>query len=178
MEIKHLELFDLKERPEHLLTLSQWHHHQWSALNPGFSLEDRIAKMQQHLEPQVLPTTLVLEADGRLVGSAALIESDMDTHPEWTPWLASVFVAPPFRQRGFGVRLVEAIIAYAAQKGYESLYLFTEDRASFYEKLGWRLQALEEYRGIQVTIMSLDLSQRLISRSVSKESAAANSENG
>lgn len=30
------------------------------------------------------------------MGSAAIINNDMDTRPELTPWLASVFVAPAY----------------------------------------------------------------------------------
>jgi N-acetylglutamate synthase-like GNAT family acetyltransferase len=157
MEIQSLNLYNLIERPEHLLTLAQWHHHQWSFINPGLTLEDRIGRMRDHLEPQPVPTTLVLEADGHLIGSAALIESDMDTHPEWTPWLASVYVAPPYRQLGFGSRLIEAIVDFANQQGLQNLYLFTPDKMNYYQKRGWSICQEEIYRKVPVTVMTIDL---------------------
>ena len=44
-----------------------------------------------------------------LLGSAMLIAHDMDTRPQWTPWLAGMVVAPEFRGRGIGAALVERV---------------------------------------------------------------------
>jgi hypothetical protein len=35
----------------------------------------------------------------------------------------------------------------------ETLYLFTPDRESFYQNLGWQVLSKEEYRGAWVTVM-------------------------
>ena len=47
----------------------------------------------------------------------------------------------------------------AKQAGIETLYLFTPDRVSFYEKLGWQILKEEVYRGHLVTMMSARLLQ-------------------
>lgn len=91
------------------------------------------------------------------MGSAAITANDMETRPELTPWLASVFVAPEFRNRGVGSRLVMHVMQQAKDAGVDTLYLFTPDRVSFYEKLGWRTFNEEFYRGHLVTIMSIRL---------------------
>ena len=37
----------------------------------------------------------VATCEQTVIGTASLIECDMETHPEWSPWLASVYVAAP-----------------------------------------------------------------------------------
>ena len=38
-------IVDLRERQHYLTTLAQWHHQEWAYLNPGRTLEQRIADM-------------------------------------------------------------------------------------------------------------------------------------
>jgi len=82
----------------------------------------------------------------------------MDTRSEFTPWLVSDFVAPTYRNRGVGSSLVRHVMQQASDAGIEKLYLFTPDRASFYEKLGWQILNVELYRGHGVTVMFAKLS--------------------
>lgn len=85
-----MDIIDLAAEPEHLPTLAAWHQRQWADLNPGSDLSERIARMQAYLGADLVPSTFVGKWRGRLAGSAAIIESDMDTRPELSPWLASV----------------------------------------------------------------------------------------
>jgi predicted N-acetyltransferase YhbS len=84
----------------------------------------------------------------------------MDTHPEWMPWLASVYVAPEFRHQGVGSRLVNSVSEAARKAGMEALYLFTPDRVAFYQRLGWQVLHGEAYRGRWVTVMRIQLSDK------------------
>ena len=88
-----------------------------------------------------------------LIGTASLIEHDVPTRAELTPWLASVYVDPRFRKRGIGSALVRAVLQEARNLGLEKLYLITPDQVPFYRRQGW--QEMEEivYRGEAVTIM-------------------------
>jgi len=153
-ENKNSRILDLREVPDFLPTLAQWHQHEWSYLNPGEDLRGRIARMQQYLGAGFVPSTYV--AIGRqLLGSAAIVAHDMELHQEWTPWLASVFVAPAFRRQGIAQALIAHVISEAARHGFDRIYLFTPNHADYYGRLGWeRMEALE-YRGADVTIMSI-----------------------
>ena len=71
-----------------------------------------------------------------MVGSASLIAQDMDTRPELSPWLASVYVAAEHRRQGIGSALVRRVAQEAAALGVETLYLFTPDQEHFYARLG------------------------------------------
>ncbi len=149
-------IVDLKDAPRYLPTLAAWHHSEWAELNPGFSLEQRLDMMQAYLSDYPVPSTYVA-VDTEPMGSAAIIANDMDSHLEWTPWLASVFVAPAYRNRGIGRRLVSYAMDQAKQSGITELYLFTPDRQDFYRRLGWEVLATEHYRGHRVTVMHADL---------------------
>jgi N-acetylglutamate synthase-like GNAT family acetyltransferase len=125
-------------------------------LNPGQTLGQRIESMQAYLSEELIPSTLIARGT-QLMGSAAIVQNDMDTHPEWMPWLASVYVAPEFRHQGVGSRLVNSVIEAARKAGIEALYLFTPDRVAFYQGLGWQVLHEEAYRGHWVTVMRLQL---------------------
>lgn len=107
-------------------------------------------------DDDLIPSTFIAK-ENNLMGSASIIEQDMDTRPELTPWLASVFVAPEYRNNGVGSSLVKHIMQTAKQAGIEKLYLFTPDRETFYEKLGWQVLSREIYRGHSVTVMYIKL---------------------
>lgn len=143
--------------PERLVQLAEWHHNEWGYLNPGKSVQERIEKMRVHLQDDAVPATYVALSGDTLLGSAALVHSDMDSNPQLGPWLASVFVAPAFRRQGVGAALVEHVVAQAKDSGISVLYLFTPNQAQFYQGLGWQIFSCEIYRGTQVTVMEYNL---------------------
>jgi predicted N-acetyltransferase YhbS len=148
----------LADCPQHIPVLAAWHNAQWSYLDVGVSVAQRAAALRKHGRG-IVPMTLVALSGDTLLGSASLIQHDMDTRMDLWPWLASVYVDPPYREQGIGSALVQAIVDQATLQGFPALYLFTPDRAAFYERLGW--QALERtvYRGYAQTVMSIALRQ-------------------
>ncbi len=151
-----IEIVNLKDEPQHLSTLAQWHQDEWSFFNPGENLEERILRMQPYLNSDFIPSTFIAK-DKCLLGSAAIISQDMETRPQLTPWLASVFVSPEHRKHGLGRRLVLHVMAQAKREGINTLYLFTPDKQDFYTRLGWTQKYIEQYRGHEVTIMQARL---------------------
>lgn len=109
--------------------------------------------MGRYLSEDPIPTTFVCIHNNQPVGSAAILEQDMDTHPEFSPWLASVYVKPEFRNQGIGSALVRHVMEFAKQIGCPNLYLFTENQVRFYSRLGWVSIYEEVYRNADVTIM-------------------------
>ena len=151
---------DLANRAELIPTLARWHLAQWAYLNPGDALERRITRLQNHCGDEAIPTTFVACAGATPLGSASLVAHDMDTHPELSPWLASMYVAPEFRRQGIGSALVRRVGEEARKLGHQNCYLFTPDRDAFYAQLGWRIHSREAYRGEIEIVMELDLSSR------------------
>ncbi len=149
-------ILNLKDKPEHLLPLAQWHHAEWSYLNPLRSFDQRVQEMQEDLEGKVIPTTFVAEDAGELLGSACILADDMSSHPELTPWLASVYVNEVHRGKGIGSTLVKRVMQHAQENGVKRLYLYTPDQEQMYARLGWQLYSREPYNGTPVTIMAID----------------------
>jgi N-acetylglutamate synthase-like GNAT family acetyltransferase len=151
-----MEILDLKDEPEHLPVLAEWHHKEWSDFNPDETIEQRIERMHAYLNESFIPSTFIAK-DGELLASASIVAHDMETKPDLSPWLASVFVAPEQRGKGLGKRLVLHVMNEAKNRGIDTLYLFTPDKVPFYQKLGWKIVTQEQYRGHEVTIMTINL---------------------
>ena len=149
-------ILNLKDKPEHLLPLAQWHHAEWSYLNTLRSFDQRIKDMQEDLQGKAIPTTFVAEDAGELLGSACILAEDMSSHPELTPWLASVYVNEIHRGKGIGSTLVKRVMEHAQENGVKRLYLYTPDQEQMYARLGWQLFSREPYNGTPVTIMAID----------------------
>ena len=153
---KTLKILNLKDEPEHLATLADWHQREWSCLNPGEDITMRIERMQSFLNNEFIPSTYIAKQD-ELLGSAAIVSNDKDTRPQLSPWLASVFVAENHRAMGIGSKLILHVMAQAKREGIKTLYLFTPDNENFYKKLGWKNLADERYHGQQVSVMFIHL---------------------
>lgn len=150
-----MKIIDLRDAPQHLDTLAQWFFDEWGYLHPGQTLAEYRLGMNGYLSAAPIPKLLIALEDDAVVGSAALIAADMETHPELTPWLANVYVREDCRGRGLGRTLVRAIMAYARNTDALPLYLFTPDQSAFYERLGWSLMSEENYQDVRVSIMQL-----------------------
>ncbi len=154
-EIVLEKILDMGNIPEALPLLAKWHHDQWGFLNPGKTLEKRMKNMQDHLAGEKIPKTFVAVKDEEILGSAAIVVSDMDDRPDLTPWLASVFVDKDKRRQGTGAKLVNKVVKYAEGIGVETLYLFTPDKEKFYTSLGWETIEERVYHDCNVTIMKI-----------------------
>ena len=81
----------LSEHPELAPTLAAWHHAEWACLLPGWTLPSALADLQTHIGRRQIPTTFVALAAGQPVGSASLLERDLDGWEPLRPgWRASL----------------------------------------------------------------------------------------
>ncbi len=144
----------LADRPEFIPQLADWHFREWAYLRPGDSVANRVRLLHERSGRTELPITFVASSSTELLGSAMLIHHEMDTRPQYTPWLAGVFVAPAHRGCGIGRALAEQVVHEAAARGYSTVYLFTPTAAPFFSHLGWSIVEHTRYRDTDVTIMS------------------------
>jgi len=144
----------LADHPELIAELAQLHFAEWSYLNPGETIEDKKQYLKNNCGRGGVPSFIVALEDMELIGSASLIEQDMDNRADLTPWLADVFVKPEYRRRGIATSLIERIEDEARSAGITRLYLYTPDAADLYRRLGWNVFENCEYKGTDVTIMA------------------------
>ena len=146
----------LADHLDALPTLVDWEVTTWGHLAPSRTPDDVRASFMRRSTRGAIPSTRLALDGATPVGMASLVQQDLTTRPELTPWLASVFVAPHARQRGIGGQLVRAVVADAKALGVPRLYLITPDRMAFYRRLGWTEQEVVEYRAESVTIMWIE----------------------
>ena len=144
----------LSDHPEALPTLAQWQHAEWGNLRPGDTLEKRTARLWGYSNRDWIPLTVVALDGTDVLGSASLIEHDMETRMELTPWLAGVFVGEQYRRRGIGAQLVRRIMTEAERLKEPLLYLYTVHSENFYAALGWKLMERTSYRENDIVIMT------------------------
>jgi ribosomal-protein-alanine N-acetyltransferase len=84
----------------------------------------------------------VIEEDGTLAGYVGYWEAPEEAH------IITVAVAPTFRKRGLGKRMMDHFLAYAAQKGARLATLEVregnEAGRRLYEKCGFRMVAIRK----------------------------------
>lgn len=147
----------LADHPGAIELLAQWHFDEWRQLIPGWSVGEAAAELASHGARRSIPTTFVGLHGAEIVGSASLLLEDMPGTGAWSPWLASVYVAPAWRGRGIGARLVQRAIADAESLGVPALHLFTTEAVEWYLGLGWQIRDRIPHGAVTATIMDLDL---------------------
>jgi GNAT superfamily N-acetyltransferase len=148
-----LRIVGIAERLELVPTIARWHWEEWGHHDPAGSLESWTAGLSQRTRAAGIPTTFVALEEDLPIGSACLVEHDMTTRPDLSPWLAGVFVVPEHRRSGVGSALVNHAAARAAAFGVSTLFLYTNGAEAVYARLGWRVRERELYEGRTVTIM-------------------------
>jgi len=149
----------LAHRHELIPTLAMWLHQEWGHLRPNETIDDRAARVERACGHCQIPTTFVAMADNQPVGCASLVEHDMLTRPELSPWLAGVFVPTQHRRRGIGAALVNRVVREARLLGVPRLYLYTPGSGALYLQLGWSFVERTFYRELwgetEITIMEI-----------------------
>ena len=152
-----MQLLNLFECADFIPTIASWHFTEWHALFPHKTAEDFAADLRESLQQDGLPQTWVLlDERGEPIGTASLLQSDMTTNQDLSPWLANIYIHPLQRGKGLGKQVVLHVMAEARQRELRKLYLFTEDQQAFYEKLGWELHHREFYENHWVAVMQYD----------------------
>lgn len=146
-------------QPQHIPVIAQWHQDQWRRISPEQTTATRIKLYSDYSSTASIPFCLLATQNDQAVGSASIVECDMDTRSQLGPWLASVYVDRPYREQGIATELIARCIRKARQSGIETLYLFTPDQAHFYRKRGWEWLETVQYHNQQVDIMFYDLTR-------------------
>lgn len=146
----------LADHREHIQRLAEWLHAQWGYLHENDSVERRAERLESRATRGGVPVTFVAVDGETLLGSASLVVDDLETRPELTPWLASVYVAPEHRRKGVASALVRRVVEEARQQGIPRLYLWTTDQEGLYAALGWRPVERTRFQGEDIVVMAIE----------------------
>ncbi len=132
----------LHKKPEHAETCAAWSYGQWGVHMTERCLDDYINRYKKRIENRdKLPITWLLFEGDNVAGAATLSEDDHDDYTHLSPWLASVFVHPTFRGKGYATALSKHVQDEAKKLGYNSLYLYTPNATGLYQKFGWKIKS-------------------------------------
>ena len=85
-----------------------------------------------------LPVTFVcVDQFGEVVGAVGLDVHDLDERRETSPWVTGTIVRSDRRGRSAGRLLMSHLEEWAAEQGFDDLWVGTSGAAGFYEGCGW-----------------------------------------
>ena len=151
MEINHIS-----KLPQAIPIIARWLENEWGDLSPDVNFKNICSNLQKQKIFHNIPETFIAVENNKFLGTASLVENDMATRPELTPWLAGVLVDPIFRNKGVGTELVRTVMSEAEIIGINKFYLWTANKMSYYSKLGWQFFEQTNYLKKNVTIMSYE----------------------
>lgn len=149
----------LKNHPQHLPALAAiWYDVLGKPWIPGATVEKAIACYEEHLNDKEMPLTLVALDGDTPVGMCSLRDND-GIREDLTPWLGSLVIASSHQNKGIGPLLMEAIKQKAIDLHFKTLHLFTLDPniPGYYARHGWEVMDTDEFKGIPVSVMAIDL---------------------
>jgi predicted N-acetyltransferase YhbS len=102
------------------------------------------------IEGDDIPLALVANEHERYLGSVLLIENDLDDRPQYSPWIAALWVEPEVRRNGIAAKLIEAARNKARRRGYGQCYLCaTPENSPYYLARGFE-QIESDVSGLNV----------------------------
>lgn len=119
--------------------LAKRHVTEWGNLYEDWSYAKARTELRMHGTDGSLPATLVLHDNAQVAGSVSVVYGDCEARKDLDPWLASLYVFPEFRGRGYAHHLIERGIRHAAAAAQKELYVFTESAGDLFRRHGFDL---------------------------------------
>ncbi len=133
----------LSECLQHLETVGNWIFYQWWSRRCD-SAEVVFSWLHTHTQKDKVPYTVVALVEGIPVGSCSVIQNDCVHRPQYSPWVAAVFVKPEMRHRGIASAMLQEAAAIAERADVKGLYIDCLGvTAPVYEKNGWKVYERE-----------------------------------
>jgi GNAT superfamily N-acetyltransferase len=151
-----LSMVSTSDRPDLVPVVARW---LWEAFwqDSGKEFEHLPeAVRKSSVTARLMPWTFILLADDVPVGTASLVEHDLDERPDLTPWLAGVFVGPCVRGLGHAGRLVSAVEQAARDAAIPTLWLYANKAERIYARAGWRTVETIQLGGNPFALMRRD----------------------
>lgn len=128
---------DLREQPALFDTVAERIWRAWWEPE-GHRFDHLTDRLRECLDDEPIPFALVAHSGARYLGSVVCIASDLAERPQYSPWIAAVWVDPQHRQKAVGRTLVGHAMRACFKLGFERIYLCSvAERRNFYTRRGW-----------------------------------------
>ncbi|MHC2364148.1 GNAT family N-acetyltransferase [Rhizobium leguminosarum] len=132
-----MEICNLQTYPSFADTIADRAWNAWWT-HSGVSLAEYRAHLEPMLEGQGIPLALIAHEQGRYLGSVLLIENDLDDRPQYSPWIAALWVEPEMRRNGIAAKLMDSARKEASTSGHTVCYLCaTHNNSPYYIARGF-----------------------------------------
>ena len=151
-------IYVLPDVPHLAPVVAGWWFSEWGHLVPNSTVDGwRDNMIRKQMNRETIQIVFVAVVGAEPVGACAIVNHDMATHRELSPWLSGVYTPTSQRRRGIASALVLRALDAAAGLGVTKLFLYTRHAESLYARLGWQTFSRELYQGNEVAMMSKDL---------------------
>jgi RimJ/RimL family protein N-acetyltransferase/GNAT superfamily N-acetyltransferase len=104
----------------------------------GVPLERITSGLAEMMKGERIPFAIVAHDGDAFLGSTLAIASDLDERPQFSPWVAAVWVEPQHRLKQVGRSLVGHAARTLFARGFARVYLCASaNRRNFYISQGW-----------------------------------------
>jgi len=133
----------LSDCPQLVETVGNWIYHEWWSKRQD-TPDVVLSWLRTHTKRDTVPYTVVGFADQIPVGSCSVIENDCVHRPQYTPWVAAVYVRPEYRRKGVASLILQEAASIAGRARVRGLYIdCLAITAPVYEKNGWLIYERE-----------------------------------
>jgi GNAT superfamily N-acetyltransferase len=146
---------DLRDRPHFQTVIADRVWRAWWQAG-GTPLDLIASRVAENLGAGPIPSAFVAHDGDRFLGTVSVVAADLAARPQYTPWVAAVWVEPAARGAGLGAALVRYGAAAIFRAGWRRAYLTAAPhRRSFYEGLGWTVLE-DEIGDDRMAVFTLD----------------------
>jgi len=144
-----MEIAFLSEHMEFADTVARWVYDEFiQGIRDNLSYEDVLSSVRK-CHADELPIRLIAVDGGACMGTVSIVRNDLKCR-DYTPWLASLYVHPPFRNQRIGERLIGRVKDIVKDMGWPEVYLRTEHASAYYRRLGWQyVESCEDEYGLR-----------------------------
>ena len=154
--MKGLEVVPIARTPDVIPVVAGWIWDEFWSHGNGYAQRDLVRLLSLATE-DAIPMCWVAWSGSKPAGCVNLIENDDEQRPHLRPWLAALYVHPPYRRQGIGRSLVETVLEALVRLGEPDVFLGT-DIPDFYRNLGATI--CESQSGSSIQIMRFDVNCR------------------
>ena len=147
----------LSEVPRFIDPLSALLNAEFDISHDGAALVARRARLESYAVSGEIPFTRVLTLGEALAGTVSLLNHDLfgleERYP-WGPWMASLYLLPEYRGRGWADLLQDDLFRILQLRGIGEVYLWTTDHlVPYYQARNWTGIGSVSYRGLAAVVM-------------------------
>ncbi|WP_274309932.1 GNAT family N-acetyltransferase [Solibacillus daqui] len=148
-----MEITTLFEKPSYAKDVSHMIYGEFVVGTSSRMVFSDVEVFFQNTNFDTFPLTFIAIKNDACVGTVSVFENDFKKRPQYTPWLASLYVQPTYRDQKIGQQLMNYLLNHVKLLGISEIYLKTENASDYYIKRGWKLvETIHETDGEMVDI--------------------------